>query len=418
MRTKIALAAGLLFGTSLGATALSVSSRAEAPAAGCAGSDETADIAAGEGTIAISNRSIVVVGNKKAGCHYMRPALDSGLLRHLAVQEGTGTAYVDDEADQDVLVVVTGQGTTRIESRAEITHPTWSSDGDLAWATDMSSVRVMRDGSRTMSTIARPRTARAVFSPTYVEGGDIAVVGQESVPGLTDYEDDQLNNLWAYDESSERWSKWTDFDATADRWSIIRTPVALEDGSMLFVRITGRASATMQPRFQLWSADPTGSRKLRELPGEMFLAGTRNGRLLWNVFSERCGDWELLVESSDGLDSVGCGSVLVDPVNLADPDLEKHDEPAALPAEAEEAAPMGVIVGDFSTRSEATAVTRKLAGAEVISHEDAPLAVRPDAYAVSVRIPEDASAEDALESVRKRIPNLRSKVFLAPLTAP
>jgi hypothetical protein len=419
MRTKIALVAGLLFGTSLGASVLTVASRADAPLQGCAGSDDRADIAAGEGTIAISDRAIVVVGNKKAGCQYMRPALDSGLLRHLAVREGTGTAYVDDEANADHLVVVTEAGTTRIASSAEITHPSWSAEGDLAWAADMTSLRLWSEGAKAVTTIERPSAATAVFSPTFVEGGELAAVGQESVAGVDVYEDDQLNNLWGFDATTERWSKWTDFEADADRWSVIRTPLARPNGSLLFVRITGRASATVQPRFQLWTASDAGARKVRELPGEMFLAGSRNGRLMWNVFSDRCGDWELVVESSEGLTPVGCGSVLVDPVNLTDPDLEVHDDETTTSASAAEPVEMGVIVGDFESKGAAAAVAETLGGeAKVVTNRAVPLAVRPGAWAVVTEVTGSVTPGEALRTVKRAIPTLRAKVFLAPLETP
>lgn len=414
LRNRLALAAGLLAGASLGTSLLTISSQAEAPATGCAGDPSTNDVATGEGTIAISNREIIVVGRRKSGCMYMRPALESGLLRHLAVREGTGTAYVDDHAGGDRLVVVTPRGTTELSSEDEITHPSWSSEGDLAWSADLGSLRVLSGGE--VSTIKRPMATRAVFSPTFTAPDELVVVGQETVPGAPGYEDDQLNNLWSFDRATGDWTKTTHFEADSDRWSIIRTPVVADDGSLMFVRVTGRASATRAPHFQLWRSVEGRASKVRDLPDAMFLAGTRGGRLMWNVFSDRCGDWELLVESDSGMTSIGCGAVLVDPVNIKDPDLMVDDEEAPEAKPDGEALDMGVVVGDFSTKSEAMEVAEKLGpGAKVITNEDAPLAVKPDAFAVATPIASGAPTDEALDAVRSKVPALRQRVFIAPL---
>lgn len=397
----------------LGWMALPTSGQADPPKTDCAGDPASADLANGEGTIAISDRELVVIGRKSQGCMYQRTASKSQLLKHVAVGRGEGTAYVEDRRGADTLVVFTEDGSQRVPAEGEVTQPAWSGDGRLAWAEDFSAVKVWSPSTRSTRTIAAPSTATGVFAPVFA-GNRLTAVAQEPVGTQTEMtEDDTLNNLYTYSGGS--WRRLTTFDVGVNEWSAIRTPVTTDNGDILFVRVHGDYTATKAPRFELWMTSGEQSRKIRELPGEMFLAGIRDGRLMWNVYSATCGDWELLVEDPrGGLRNLGCGAVLVDPVNITDADLEV-EEHAAPEGEAPQAAPVeiGVVVGDFAASAQARKVARSVPGSKVVTHEDAPAAVAPGAFAVVK--PLSGSPAETLRSVKGRLPGLRDKVFLAPI---
>lgn len=388
------------------------SGQAEGPQRDCAGDPASSDLANGEGTIAISNRELVVIGRKSQGCMYQRTASRDQLLRHVAVGRGEGTAYVEDRQGPDAIVVFTDDGAQRVPAGGEATQPSWADDGRLAWAEDLSTVTVWSPSSRAARTIAAPSSATGVFSPVFARNR-LTAVAQEPVGAQTTLtEDDTLNNLYTYVNGS--WRRLTDFEVGPNEWSAIRTPVTTDAGDILFVRVHGDYTATTPPSFELWMASGNDARKIRELPGEMFLAGIRDGRLMWNVYSPTCGDWELLVEDTRaGLKHLACGAVLVDPVNITDADLEVEEHAAE--TETPEAAPVevGVVVGDFDDGASARKVARAVPGSKVVTHRDAPAAVAPGAFAVVK--PLIGSPVQTLRWVKDRLPGLRDKVFLAPI---
>lgn len=394
------------------------SGQADSPRAGCAGDPRRSDLAQGEGTIAISNREVVVIGSKRSGCMYARTASRDGLLKHVASTRDVGTAYVDDRVGGDTLVAVTPEGVERIAIDGEITHPAWSEDGEVAFAVDFTSLRVMDPAGDSEQVIQPPGSTVGVFSPVFTDEG-IATVAQEPgrMTGLA--EDETLDNIYRLDDRTGDWTRLTDFTVSGDRWSAIRTPVVTERGDILFVRVSGNYLATKAPHFELWMHSDGATKRLRKLPGEMYLAGMRNGHLMWNVYSRTCGDWELLVEDpSSGLKHLGCGAVFVDPVNIPDGDLavedaeERHAHETAERSAPEVAVTTGVVVGDFSTRAEAAAVAARIGGM-VITARKAPAAIRPGVFAAAVSVTGDT--DETLRAVKKAVPELKGMVFLAPL---
>ena len=376
---------------------------------GCDRRALAAEAAQGRTIVAVSNGRLVDPAGRTEAC---APQLTTGtgMLRHVATEPGAGTVIVADEAGDDTLVILDSEGTTRLDADGEVLHPAWSPRGDLVWAEDMQRL-VVRRSNRT-HTIAAPSRALAVFSPRFVGHSLLAVVAEGGRRVAA--EDASLDNLWRYDLRDERWSRVTEFAVRGDRWSAIRTPVVAPDGSLLFVRVHGRWKRTRSPSFELWRSGPAGTERVTRLPGEMFLGGFHDGEPLWNVPTRRCGDWELFVESRRGLRSVGCGAIQVDPVDAPDPDLPaaEEGETAAAPQQDAEVA---VLIGDFSRRSVATAVALRLRdAARVVTHADAPAAVRPGAFAVAV--PADPAAPARImRDVRNRFPGLASRVYLASL---
>ena len=386
-------------------------SNADRPTARCAGDPQLADLANGEGAIAILNRDVVVVGEGVSSCVHQRTVPTDGLLRHVAAQPGTGTAFVKDVAGADSVVVMTPEGTSEVPGGGEVTQPDWSIDGELVWARDMEELSVLTPRASNVRTISAPRAAIGLFSPRFAGSDSVVAVAQEPVTGAP-AEDDALNNLFEYDFASQSWQRLTSFDATAENWNAIRTPQVMPDGSVLFVRIRGNVHETGLPDFELWRESEGRTERIRRLPGEMYLAGLSGESLLWNISTADCGDWELFVEHGGDLESLGCGAVAVDPVNLVDPDLVATDE---APVEPAVSAPVAVVIGDFATRLEAERLAEDL-GTEtvIVGHDEAPTVIKPGAFAIAERVPTGTNPEARLSDVKKLVGGSRD-VFIAPL---
>src|SRR5207302_23725 len=121
-------------------------------------------------------------------------------------------------------------------------------------------------------------------------------------------EDEYLSNLWRYDLRTSRWVQVTHFSGGADRWTIVRTPFLASDGSIQFVRMSGRASADRAPRYQLWRRRGNVARRLRILPGEMYLAGLDGSTpSIVDAGTQpavvRPGVWALLISIAPGADA-------------------------------------------------------------------------------------------------------------------
>jgi hypothetical protein len=257
------------------------------------------------------------------------------------------------------------------------------------------------------------------FSPYFADDAIVAVMQEAS--SATPHEDDGLDNLWRFDLVDQEWSRITDFRASDDRWNVIRTPVVAPNGTVLFVRITADPSQTREPRFELWRARGGSATKLRTLPGEMFLAGIHDGRLLWNGLSRACGGWGLFVEGPDGLTDVGCGHVSTDPLEV-DPDSalgdghDHHDEDGEGASEA--AIGLAVVIGDFSSARSAAAKETSVPAdltTTIVDHSRAPDLIRPGAWAVIVEVPAGADGEATLDRVRAGLSGCRCGAWLAPV---
>jgi hypothetical protein len=393
------------------------------PVAGVAGVNSA--VAEGRGVAAVVGDRIVTlegVGNRSV---YLPPNAGNGVLRHVASAPGVGTAYVTDKKGPDTLVTVGRQGASEISASGEATHPALSGSGDLAWAEDFEALKLSYPGSRSPKTIAPPEGSTAVFSPIFTPTNDLIAVVQEPVEGYTG-EDDSLNNLFRYAIESGTWNRLTAFQATAENWSVLRTPVLAPDGSVFFVRIRGMASETRPPSFELWSLRGEAVSKIRDLPKEMFLAGVNDRGLLWNIYDG--SEWRLFLESGMGLLDLGCGAVMVDPRAQPDPDIPKED-PAMNRRSSREAeaspdssasvanAEMAILVGDFSSRQGAEAVAGRLGvpGLEIVTHDVAPLAIGPGVWGLAMRLPADADLTQALEEFRRLFPEYADRAWVVSL---
>ncbi|MGH2752166.1 MAG: hypothetical protein ACRDK3_15030 [Actinomycetota bacterium] len=342
---------------------------------------------------------------------------DAGVVRHVVERPGVGTAFVEDRPGADLLRVTIGGDSKTAPTSGEVTNPAISESGSIAWAEDHSTIKLWDPHTDELTSLGRPQGTTAVFSPAFVTEDQIASVAQEPVPGVPG-EDDGLNNLFEVDAVTGDWTALTAFEGRPDDWTALRTPVVAPAGDVLFVRVRGDSQATVPPTFELWSAGGEEALKIAQLPGEMYLAGFQENTRLWNAPSEFCDDWGLYEETANGLDRIGCGAVLADPLDAVDPDLEheQHSDFAAPVGHAH--GELGVMVGDFGSRAEAAAVAARMdqvAGLRVATHDSMPHAVAPGAWVVVRPVAPGISPEAALETVRRELPDLAGTVFIGPL---
>jgi hypothetical protein len=414
-----ALLGGAIFG--LGRAGSSAVGCGEEQVVGVAGLSSA--LAEGRGTAAVSGNKVVVLegfGNRSA---YTPIDAGTGVLRHAANAPGAGTAFVNDKKGSDTVITVGSRGLSAIAASGEASHPTFSTSGHLVWAEDFQTLKVASQEGSVLKTIGRPEGSTAIFSPLFVGSDTLIAVLQEPVEADTG-EDDSLNNLYRYDMSSDTWARLTAFQGTFEDWSVLRTPVLGPDASVFFVRVRGAASQTVQPLFELWSLRGEAVSKVRDLPSEMYLAGTTDQGLLWNIFDGT--EWRLFSESQTGLRDLGCGAVMVDPRSQPDPDIPVEDPAvrgsrrttAGIEAAASLAiGEMAILVGDFSSRQGAEAVALRLGvpGLEIVTHRIAPLAVAPGKWAVARRVPVDADLTAALEDFRRQFPEYSERSWVVSL---
>ena len=415
----------IAFGPLLVLAAALAASAGLAGSTGCASdpvlreADAGSEVARGTNPTALALGRIVVIdaasGDRRS---YDRPEALGGVPRHVAAAPDIGTAYVADLAGRDVLVAVSTAGVTQLPAEGEAAHPAWSPTGDLAWADgDLAFIRLRssRDGS--VRDISPPAGSVAVFAPAFTTSSELIAVVQEPQEGSSS-EDATVDNLWRFDLARGTWRRLTSFSAEGSRWVAIRTPVVEPSGTVSFVRVRGDGSATEEPAFELWRLASGTATKVRDLPGEMFLAGTSGRALLWNVHDG--AEWQLSIDRGQGLEPLGCGAVVVDPRTEPDPDLAPDDQggdeggttqPVEEPAVDAE---LAILVGDFATEGEAAAAAAEL-GFDVIDHTAAPGAVAPGAWAVVRPLAADVDPESALAELRSDHPEYAESSWIVSL---
>jgi hypothetical protein len=346
------------------------------------------------------------------------------VVRHVVSVEGVGTAFVEDGAGTDTVVLATDAGIVRIPQHGEAVNPALSTSGDLAWS--VGSKVLVRDGAS--GGIIRhpvPREAALAFSPVF-EGRHL-VVALSAPPTRAVPEDERLDDLWRISPDG-RWRRLTSFSADRDRWTAVRTPVASPGGGVDFVLIRGRGSATLEPRFSLLHLEAGRVRRLASLDREMYLAGVDGRVRLWNVPNIGAARVDLVREAPDGATrTIGCGATLMDPIDAVDPDRATGVGNAApgrdtSPPEVDGAAPseVGILVGDFATVDAAHAAVTTIrapggigASASVVDAAAAPHALRPGAFGVFMPLASDADPRTALAAFRATFPAYASTSWIA-----
>ncbi len=392
------------------------------PVPGFARTAASRALSAPAGLLAVSGGRLVSVS---AGRSMPAPRVPEGsVAKHVAVSE-FGTAFVVDNVGSDDLVVVTSRGTRRLRQATEVTHPTWSARGDLAWASG-SSIAVLDAGTGRVRRLAAPIDGATVFSPVFVSARRVAAV-VSSPPNAGVPEGERLGNLWVARPGGHGWRRMTSFTAGLDRWTTVRTPI-VHRGVMHFVKVSGRASATRRPRFELWTLERGVATRVRQLPSERYLAGSRGSRLVWNVPDEATGRQILAIDGADGLREIGCGSVMTEPLDAGDPDRRggaghhvppRGDWPELAPsAGSGHTEEIAVIVGDFATSAEAEQVAQVIRGAfpssqvDVVDSSDAPSAIEPGVFGALLHLSHDADPTAAMAEFRAKLPVYTSNSWI------
>jgi hypothetical protein len=380
----------------------------------------SSEAATGTGIWGADGGRLVRVDGVAAAAADDRRATAGTVVRHVVTVEGVGTAFVEDGAGSDTVVLTTAAGTVRIAQRAEAVNPALSAGGDLAWSTG-TAVRVREAASGHITGYPVPRPGAGAYSPVFTGRGLVVAVSAPPTDAVP--EDDRLDDLWRISPDG-RWTRLTSFTADRDRWTAVRTPVAAPDGGVDFVMIRGRGSATVEPRFSLMHLEAGRVRRLAALDHEMYLAGAVAGSRLWNVPDAGAARVDLVREAPDGTRrTIGCGATLMDPIDAVDPDQAAGVGNAApdrgpLPPATDhgEAAPaatseVGILVGDFATPEAAQAAAATIQGAggiaasaRVVDATSAPHALRPGAYGVLVPLAVEADPPSALAAFRATLP--------------
>jgi hypothetical protein len=341
-------AAGLLAAWAGGSPVASVRS---APPRGCPSLPTFArgapGLASGRGIWAVAGGRLVsvaagraVTGEGLPSMRRSRPLATStgqGTIKHAAVRPGVGTAYVIDRAGADIVVAMTREGRDVLPQASEASNPTWSASGRLAWSTG-SAILVRDPVSGRIEELPAPVQGAVVFAPVFLSDRRIAAVvsppNDDGVP-----EGEQLNDLWATDVAGTRWHRLTHFRAAGDDWVAVRTPI-VRAGGIDFVRVSARGSSTAAPMFELWRYAHGAASRVRRLAGERYLAGRLRGQLVWNRPDPSNNRFLLQIEQAGGMRTIGCGTVLVDPIDVPDPDrrsgartsrFERNGRTSALP---------------------------------------------------------------------------------------
>jgi hypothetical protein len=368
---------------------------------------------------AVTGQGLASVGALRA----LATSIGRGTIKHLAVRRGIGTAFVIDRAGSDIVVATTRERVDVLPQVAEASHPAWSASGRLAWSTG-SSIAVRDPVTGEIDELSVPIRGASVFAPVFLSERRIAAVvsapPDERVP-----EGEQLADLWETEIAGMRWRRLTHFRARGDRWVTIRTPVA-RAGAIDFVRVSGRASSTEGPRFELWRYAHGAASRVRRLGGERYLAGRLRGQLVWNRPDPMHGRHLLQVERAGAFRTIGCGAVLVDPIDVTDPDRRgggsyvplRGDPPDPGLATDVSTEGVAVIVGDFPTLGEAQAVAdeirRAYGGAlvEVVDNDDSPFAIRPGVFGALLHLPPDADPSAAIATFRATLPAYTSNSWI------
>jgi hypothetical protein len=391
-------------------------------------------LASGRDVWAVSRGTLVSVGAGRTVSPRALASLGAGgvpgtsswgdaVVKHVSMRAGVGTAFVVDRAGADATVALTPDGVRTFAAAGEASHPALSRGGSIAWS-EGSAIAIHRRGGGETVRLAAPIEGATVFAPMFVtERRLVAVVSRPST--ADPHAGERVSDLWTSPVAQARWRALTRFRTTGDRWSVIRTPIRI-GRRIEFVRVSARASATGEPTFELWRYRDGRVTRIRRLDGERYLAGRVDGRRLWNRPDPRTGRHLLEIGSPTGPRVIGCGAVVVDPIDVVDPDLRgvgsyvppRADRPEPAGGGGATAEELAVIVGDFPTEAEAEDVVRAIRRAypssdvDVVTHSVAPLAIRPGVFGALLHLADDADPTSALAAFRAALPEYTSNSWI------
>ncbi len=374
---------------------------------GCPADPNAADAA--RGVVAIADGRVLADSSTV-------PTLAGGapgsMLRHVASSDA-GVAYVRDRVGADDLVIASGGTTTVLPQGGEASHPAWSPTGALVWGLD--DRLVLRSAAGVVRSVAGPVPGGAMEAPLFDSDTIVAVVS--AAPTRAVPEDAWSDDLWRYVPQRGSWTRLTTFPAGTDRWTAVRTPMVAPDGSIEFVVVSGRGSQLGLPHFALWQLHGDHAHLVEPLDGERYLAGyAPTGERLWNVPDRAAAMWLITRDTPSGEMTVGCGAVAVDPMDAVDPDRTGHEQrprATSAPATGEPADPVetALLVGDFTSDVAAGVIARQVARAyegsvpvDVVHGGGGSNIVRPQHWAVIVRLPGNTDGSAELAALRAMLP--------------
>jgi len=368
------------------------------------------------GIAAVQNGRLVGIATASA-----QPALEANAVARQVATNGGGAAYVQDRRGADAIVLSTPDGSRVLLQSGEAYHPSWSVHGAVAWGVDDRLVVRSTAGERT---IAGPEPGGIVFAPVFVGRNVVAAVS--AAPTTAVPEDEWSDDLWLL--RGGRWHRLTAFAAGTDRWTAIRTPFVAADGSVEFVVVRGRGSQDRPPSFSLWRLRGMSVHRIMPLGGERYLAGYEgDGERLWNVPDRETETWLIQRDTPDGLQTVGCGAVAVDPMDVPDPDRIGHAAPASAAGSNERTAPAdpgdpmeaALLIGDFPSQIAADVVAQQVtatyAGSmpvDVVQGGKGSTIVQPDRWAVVVRLPATTDGSAELSALQAALPDYADHMWV------
>jgi hypothetical protein len=183
--------------------------------------------------------------------------------------------------------------------------------------------------------------------------------------------------------------------------------------------IQGRGSDNGLPRFSLWRARGDTIERVSSLDGERYLAGfAHDGTTLWNVPDRSTETWLIQRETANGLQTVGCGAVAVDPMDAPDPDRigretpgRPHDRDATPTLDPGDPMEAALLIGDFTSAVAADVVAQQVTQlyqgrlpVDVVAGGNGSTIVQPDRWAVVVRLPATTDGTAELDALRSALP--------------
>lgn len=211
--------------------------------------------------------------------------------------------------------LLVGSGTAamaRVVTADEIAHPAVSpSGGRLAWVADGRLVVASRDGDDPTPLAVPVRASRPAFVG-FVDNDRLLLTVEEAASGAS-LEAASRSEVWIYDLASEVWTRVTGDQPEFGDWSLARTPVAVSDDALLYVRQVGSPNGGGAVRTELRRVSGIRGSEVTEstvgevADGALLVAAAADGTTLWNVPGAD-GRTHLVERTEDGAPTaIGCG---------------------------------------------------------------------------------------------------------------
>lgn len=239
--------------------------------------------------------------------------------------DGATVAKVVDAKGPDRLAVSTDAGVswTDVVTGRDITYPAVSPTGKrIAFAVAGSLTTATAAGGWQPGAVALPGQGRQYAQYLrFVDENRLLMTIEVGVEGVAE-RFASLSDVWLHDLASGTWQRLTTTKPDAQAWSIAKTPIFDNDGSLLYMRHTGLGSGSdADLRTELRRVVGGVDSAVRQLPDRWgIVAVDAGGTILWNGPDER-SQWQLTSDAgADKLTPMGCGRSSWAPSLNHDPD--------------------------------------------------------------------------------------------------